>query len=87
MKKQSAQSSGKVIEFKVVTTVKGKKIGFLQLQSGRSTSSVLIPQKLFTSLESTIEQAFESGADASVTGRKEDENSQIVLKADSFEVI
>lgn len=87
MKKQSAQASGKITDFKVVTTEKGKRVGFLQLQSGRSTSSVLIPQKLFSNLESIIEQAFVSGADASINGRKENENSRLILIAESFDLV
>jgi hypothetical protein len=71
--KNHAKASGKLIDYKVFLTEKGKKLAHLQLEDERRRVSwVLVPAHLFKKAEERVEAAFALQQEIAAVGTTEE---------------
>jgi hypothetical protein len=88
MKKTQSSAQGKIVDFKVLETVKGKLLAHLQVQDeNQRVSSVMVPTPIFKRSEQLISSAFDTGEEVEVHGSLEDLGTHVRLIAKEIEFL
>lgn len=83
MKKVLSSAQGRITDFKVLETEKGKMLAHLQIQDDEQrVSNVLVPASVLKKWKPMITKAFEVGEEIEVRGSMNDLGTQVLLMAE-----
>lgn len=83
MKKLVASAQGKITDWKLLETEKGKTLAHLQIQDDEQrVSSILVPGPAYKKWKTFLDEAYRQGQEIEIRGKIEDLGTHVLLVAE-----